>query len=347
MKFYKHFLRAVSAGITALAVAGMSPAVAEDGVADTLRINVFPGNIASIHAQIAKSKGIYAEEELSVDLISINSGPQANAALAGDSVDIVLNSPDVMVIFKERGLRPVAVIGATNTPTFVLIAHDLAKFPNAKKGYPAVMADFNNQTIASYGPSSSSERTVKLLLNSAGKALDSVRLMTAGGPGQSIAGLKTGRMDVVSDVYPTAITAELTGVGKVLIDCAVQACPASIKTPGAMGLYYYTTESVLKKKEKAIEAFVRAHQRVNAWMRDPANKEELRKELMKFLQAPPDIDPIKYFDLVADRAAKTFSVGVNPEALQVIQAALLSLGDIKKAVDLETMVWAKAPKGTD
>lgn len=336
---------AVAAAMVAVATSPLAlgqPAKQSDG-ATPLRVQAYPGNIASLYTLLGVSRGFYRKAGLDVRIVQIGSGPQANAALAGGSVDIIENSPDNMLLFKARGFKPVLIVGAALQPNFVLIARDAAAFPNASRGYPAVMHDVVRRTIGIYGPGSTSERIVKFLLRGAQKSDDAVQFVTSGGPGQSIAGLSGRQIDLASDVFATAITAELSGVGKVILDCSVAACPPSVTTPGAFGLAYFTTEAQLRKQESAMRAFVAAHQQIDAWVHDPANKAALRDEIAKLMPAPPNVDPAKYFNAVTDKAVRFFSVSFRQEGLDALQAGMLSSGELQGPV-VDGMIWSAAPK---
>lgn len=86
----------------------------------SLRVQVFPGNVANIYPFLGVNKGFYKDAGVDVQLVQIGSAPQANAALISKSVDMILTSPDNALVLKSRGFKPVAVVGVTKYPNFVL-----------------------------------------------------------------------------------------------------------------------------------------------------------------------------------------------------------------------------------
>lgn len=311
----------------------------------SLRVQVFPGNVANIYPFLGVNKGFYKDAGVDVQLVQIGSAPQANAALISKSVDMILTSPDNALVLKSRGFKPVAVVGVTKYPNFVLTARDPASFPNLNKGYPALMDDFSGKTVGVYAPASASERIVKFLLQGAKKPLDAVKFIPVGGPGQAMAGLAAKQLDIASDVFSVGLAAELSGLGKIILDCSLAPCPNSIKSPGAMGLAYFTTESFLKEHEEAVKAFAKAHQRIDAWMHDPANKAELRKEIESSVATPAKVSPDKYFGGLTDWAIRFFGLTFGVEAFEASQQGMLSTGDLKEPVALDGLIWSGMPKG--
>ena len=240
----------------------------------------------------------------------IATGPQANAALAGGSVDLILNTPDSMISFKERGQNPVGIVGNLVKPLFVLVARDAAAFPKASQDFPAVMDDFSGKKVGVYGLGSASDRFVKLLLNGSGKPTNSVQFVPLGGPAQSLTALASNRVDAITEVFSAAVSAELAGLGKTILDCSENRCPELIETGGKVGQAYWTTQQFLKAHESALRAFNQAHKRIHAWVQDPANRAALREEISKLLPSPPKVDPDKYYDAITRQVPKYFGVGL-------------------------------------
>lgn len=308
-----------------------------------LRIQVFPGNVANLYPMLGVARGFYKEAGLDVQLVQIGSGPQASAALVSKSVDMILTSPDNALVLKARGFHPVAVVGVTTKPNFILIARDPASYPNLSKGYPELMNDFSNRKVAIYAPGSASERFVKFLLRGAGKSEKTVQFVNAGGPGQASAGLIAKQVDIASDVFSVGVTAELSGYGKIILDCSVSPCPPSISTPGAMGLAYFTSKSFIESNEKTVKALVLSHQRINQWMHDANNKAALRAEIEKIAPAPVNVDSVKYFDAITNWAIRFFDVTFAGSAFEASQNGMLSAGDLKERVSLDGLIWPGLP----
>ena len=166
-----------------------------------------------------------------------------------------------------------------------------------------------------------------------------------GGPAQALAGIMTKRLDAVADVFPTGILLNQLGIGRIILDCSVSKCPPSIEQGGRMSLAYFVTAAYLKDHADTMARFVRAHQQIDAWMRNPANRPQFIAELKKLLPAPSIDHPEKYYEAVADRSLAFFGLAVSLQALQAIQQGLIDTKELPAPMSLESMIWSGAPKG--
>lgn len=307
-----------------------------------LRVHVYPGNMSSLYAQIGVRKNFYADAGLDIELVQIATGPQANAALVGGSVDVVLSTPDNMLSLKTQGMNPVAVVGNIVQPLFVLVASDSSKLPNFSKGYPAVMDDLVGKQVGVYGLGGSSDRMVKLFLRGAGKPDDAVQFTVLGGPAQSLTALSLDSVAATSEIFSVAIIAELSGFGTMLIDCSRQSCPPTVKAIGGLGQAYWMLDEFLAQNEERAAKLRKAHLGIDAWVHDPANMGELRKIIGEILPAPQGVDPQAYIERVAAEAQRYFGTSMDEAGLVASQEAMVSTGEIKSPVSIEGMIWKDA-----
>jgi len=325
--------------------AGLYFAQPGGAAAAPLRVQVMPGNFASLQVYIGASQGFYKKEGLDVELIKIANGPQANSALVSKSVDVIMNMPDNMILLKHRGVDTVAVVGDAVQYPFFLIERKGAGLP-AGGAYAPLVKGLKGKTIGVYGLGSSTDRFVRQLGLGAGVLDADLNRVAMGGPAQAVSGLVAGKLDMVVDVLSTGILVEQMGIGQRVLDCSdpVAKCPSSITEGGKTSLAYFTTKDFLAENADTMRKFVRAQQKVDAWMHDPANRGALVAELKKVLPVPTIADPEKYYAAVADRAVSFFGVSVSLKALEAIQQGLLDTGEVPRALPLADMVWAEAPK---
>lgn len=312
--------------------------------AEALRVQVLPGNIASLYAYIGVSRGFYKKQGLDVELISMANGPQANSALVSRSVDVTMNMPDNMILLKQRGVDTVAVVGNAVQYPFFLIARNDVESPAPGSDYAAVLKGLKSRTVGVYGLGSSTDRFVRQLEIGADVPEDYLHRTPMGGPAQALAGLMTKKLDAVADVFSTGILLKQLGVGRIILDCSVSKCPPSIAQGGQMSLAYFVTASYLKDHAATLARFVRAHEQIDAWMRDPANRPQFIAELKKMLPAPSVDHPEKYYEAVADRSLAFFGLTVSLQALQAIQQGLMETKELPAPMQLEGMIWSEAPR---
>lgn len=319
------------------AAAVLAMGLSAQAQAEKVRIQVYPGNITSLYAYLGVNKGFYQKQGLDVELVNISTGPQANAALASGSVDLVMTTPDNMLLFKARGFDPVAVTGNAKEPVMRLVGRKQVDVPEGA-GYREVMAAMKGKTLGVYGLGSAAHRYISLIARDAGLAEGDIRYTAVSNGGQSTAGLMTGQMDAVTEVFATGIAVEQLGLGRVLLDCARQDCPEWARSTGQMAQAWWTTHKYLESHPQQIAQVQSAHREVDAWLRDPAHLQELTDTLKAVYEAPAGTQPDAFFAAVAQRVPGYFSVATNAQALKETQDIMLSTGELKKPVELAPMI---------
>jgi len=322
-----------------LAMFGVQPAHAE-----TFKVQVYPGNITSLFAYMGVELGYYKKHGLDVELVNISNGPQANAALAAGSVDIIMTTPDNMLLFKSRGFDPVAITGNAREPVMRLVAQAGDTIAPPGSDYKTVMNALAGKTVGVYGLGSAAHRYVQLLARDAGVKEGAIKYTAVAGGGQSLAGLESKKMDAVTEVFASVIMIEQLKAGKLLLDCAKQSCPAWATETGRMSQAWWTTRPFLEKHPKAMQAYLAAHREIDAWIHDPANRDALVAALKKIYVAPQGLDADAYFKAVADSVPGYFTVKVYPKAISDTQQIMLGTGELAKPVDAAPMVWDEAKK---
>ncbi|MFE4198665.1 ABC transporter substrate-binding protein [Paenarthrobacter sp. NPDC056912] len=312
------------------------------------KVSVFPGNIVSIYAQIGVAEGFYKDEGLDVTLVETAAGPQATAALSAGSVDVMLNTPDNALSAKQQGFDAIAVAGNLKKPLFQLVVKDKGKFPQAGKGYPAVMQDMANKKVSTYVLGSAIDRFVKLLLQGADLPASDVSFVPVGGPGQGSSALEAGQVDVQADAFSAGIVAELSGRGSILLDCSLSSCGDKVDASGAMSQAYWTTQKSMDKNPAAFKSFVKAQEKIHAWALDPKNSKELVAVMEKAIPVPAGVKADSYYAELVKTMPRYFSVDVNKDAIKANMEAMVGTGELKQPLETENMVWneaslAKAP----
>ncbi|ROT46717.1 ABC transporter substrate-binding protein [Pusillimonas sp. NJUB218] len=324
-------------------VMGLALLASQGASAQTaFKVQVYPGNITSLFAYMGVELGYYKKHGLDVELVNISTGPQANAALAGGSVDVIMTTPDNMLLFKSRGFDPVAVMGNAKEPVMRLVGHPAKTSVAPGADYKTAMQSLKGKTVGVYGLGSAAHRYVQLLARDAGLKPDELKYTGVSGGGQSLAGLQTGSMDAVTEVFASVIMIEQLGQGKLLLDCATQECPAWATETGRMSQAWWTTRSFLEKNPAAMQAYIKAHREIDQWIRDPANRDALVAALKKIYPVPQGLEADTYFKAVAEKVPGYFTVATYPKAIADTQAIMLETGELKTPVDTAAMVWDQA-----
>ncbi len=332
----------ISKRTAVLAFAGLIAFGAQAAHAEPIKVQVYPGNITSLFAYLGVERGFYKKHGLNVELVNISNGPQANAALAAGSVDIIMTTPDNMLLFKARGFDPVAITGNAKEPVMALAARADAQIAPPGSDYRTVMQGLVGKTVGVYGLGSAAHRYVQLLVRDAGVKPGQIKYSGVSNGGQSLAGLESKQLDAVTEVFASVIMIEQKKAGALLLDCVRQKCPAWATETGLMSQAWWTTRGFLDKHPKAMREYLAAHKEIDAWIHDPSKRGELLQALKAIYTAPSGLDADAYFSAVVDRVPEYFTVKTNTAAIEGTQKIMLATGELSKAVDVGPMIWDEA-----
>ena len=315
--------------------------------AESMKIVVhgYPGSLISLYPKLGIEYGFYKAEGLEATTLDIISGPEANAALAGGSVNFVLNTNDNLILAQARGLDVVAVVGNQTRNFYSLVA---AKGLGIKPGtpYKDVMKALVGKRIGINASGTNNNRFAMELFSSAGIDPSQASFVVVGAPPGAIAALASGQADAILNWEPFQTVATLTGKGNVVVDCRVPGqCPEALEKPGTAFQSYYTSKKFLTANPKAVEAFVRAHVKIDAWVHDPANRAKVIEAVKKVVPAPSglDISADEYAKSVLDGSLPAFGVTIDPAGLEAWNRQLVDYKLISAPVPVKDILWEKAP----
>jgi NitT/TauT family transport system substrate-binding protein len=309
-------------------------------------VHGYPGSLISLYPKIGIEYGFYKAEGLDASMLDIISGPEANAALAGGSVNFVLNTNDNLILAQARGLDVVAVVGNQTRNFYSLVA---AKSLGIKPGtpYKEVMKALVGKRIGINASGTNNNRFARELFSSAGIDPSQASFVVVGGPPGAIAALASGQADAILNWEPFQTVATLTGKGTVVVDCRVPGqCPEALEKPGRAFQSYYTSKKFLAANPKAVEGFVRAHIKIDAWVQDPANRAKVLEAVKKVVPPPAglNISGDEYAKSVLDGSLPAFGVTTDPAGLEAWNQQLLDYKLISAPVPVKDILWDKAPR---
>lgn len=331
-----------SKGTAALVFAGLVAFGLQAARAESIKVQVYPGNITSLFVYVGVQQGFYKKHGLDVELVNISNGPQANAALAAGSVDIIMTTPDNMLLFKARGFDPVVITGNAKEPVMALASRNGANIAPPGSDYKTVMQGLVGKTVGVYGLGSAAHRYIQMLAGEAGIKPGQIKYTGVSNGGQSLAGLESKQLDSVTEVFASIIMIEQKKAGALLLDCVKQKCPAWATDTGKMSQGWWTTRPFLDKHPKVVRDYVAAHKEIDEWLHDPTKRGELLQALKKIYIAPSGLDADTYFSAVADRVPEYFTVRTNSAAIEGTQKIMLATGELTKAQDTASMMWDEA-----
>lgn len=329
--------------VFAMAVALMAqPVVAQTNIV----VHIYPGSLISLYPQVGIDQGFYKAEGLRATLLPMASGPEANAALAGGSLSFVLNTSDNLILARSRGLPVVAVVGNQVRNFYSLVARKEIEIPE-KSNAKQVAVALASKKVGINATGTNGERFTRAIFAAAGVAPSAVNLVTVGAPPSALAAFSAKSIDAAFSWEPFQTVATMTGGGRIVLDCRVEGqCPPALEKPGKAFQTYYTSKTFLDAHPDAVAAFVRAHQKIDAWVHDPKNRRAVL-ELVKRLLPPPSgvaIDADAYAASVFDHSLPAFGTTIDPEGLAAWNQQLVDAKLIPSAVDVGQLIWNGASK---
>lgn len=327
----------LSLAVLSAAYAAPSNGVGSEGDAKSeLRMQLFPSNLVSFYPQLADKHGIFSKHKLDVSLIAVRTAPQALAAMLAGSLDLAPNTPDGYVLAKAKGIDVIAVAANTQQPVFQILAS--SKYVDAGGALKTKVAAMVGHSVAVYGRGGTSDRFVNFLFKT--NQIPSEPEFVIAGAAKTVAAFLAGKVDFASDTVQIADLLEAAGKGGTYINCAVDKC-----APGSGGdkQLYWTTAKFANEHAETVKRFVAAMDDTNQWVHDPANKNAVIKYLKQFYPAPSGIDADKYASLLYTSQLDLInSTALNPADIETSMNRLLELGQLKKPIDVKSLVWSGA-----
>jgi ABC-type nitrate/sulfonate/bicarbonate transport system substrate-binding protein len=161
--------------------------------------------------------------------------------------------------------------------------------PKSDAPYPESAKVLAGRTAAISAPGGFSERLFNRYVGDAGASL---KYVTLPGVAPEVAAMKAGKVDVVNFDLTSSYPFVKQGVGHVFWDFQ-KTGPDELR--GATTSEMWVSEDFLAENPKAAEAFARSIAQADAWIEDPANREQVGKyfsEIAGTEVADEDLDPM-------------------------------------------------------
>ncbi len=194
MQVFRNMRRAAALLGLVLAVAGSGEAVAQDRVRVASTAREIVDNLA---LYVALERGFFKDEKLAVEIAHFAGGGEVVRAIATGSMDIGMVATTAAIIAAGRG-EPLKIISAWTAPSYgiLFIVPENSPLKSVK--------DLGGKKVGITRPGSVSHTGLIAALQATGLT-GKVEIVPVGGPGDSWAALKAGRVDAswhtAPDVY--------------------------------------------------------------------------------------------------------------------------------------------------
>ncbi|ODU07631.1 MAG: hypothetical protein ABS81_00565 [Pseudonocardia sp. SCN 72-86] len=219
-------------------------------------------------------KGFFAEQGFNPSYITVSSGAAMVPALNAGQVDILSSSMSVVVGMRQGGQDVQAITGYTTGLNYFIYVRKGVDVP-ANGSFEDKMKALNGLKIGAQGGADGVVVPfMKAMIKAGGGDPAAINIPNLAYGGTQIAALQKGEVDAVLADDSTVATGDQLGLGTSVFSL-LNDPPAQYK--GLLTSSIVTSQTTLTKYPDFAERLHTAMGKVYAWMKDPANAEELRK----------------------------------------------------------------------
>jgi NitT/TauT family transport system substrate-binding protein len=268
----KRLALAASAAAMALAVAacGGDPNASSGGgggrQVTEMSFQTFPQTLVGVPVKVAAEQGFFERNGLDVTLSDATGGPAMIAAVAAGQVDAVGIPMFVGIQSRLAGAKIKALVGLVGGGGSVVFVSN--RVPETDTPYPESARDLDGRTAAIAAPGGFSERVFQEFVEGAGASL---KYQPIPGVAAQIAAMKAGKIDMTNFDIAASYSFAKQGVGRVFWDFQTTG-PSELR--GVSTSEAWVSEKFVEENPEAAEAFARSIAQADAWLKDPANRDQ-------------------------------------------------------------------------
>ncbi len=341
-----HLMKAWLTALLATVLANGAAAQTPKANGETLNIQNYAGTTGNMHAIIARAKGFCQKYNFTCEVKTINSAALGIQALIGKSIDVAQGGTELAAASQIAGGDVVLV--ATSLPANVLSvsARNDVPLPHKQMGYPAIMKDFKGLKVGITARGTVSEKFFNTMLAEGGLQPSDVVYVAVGGPQTAYTTMVIGKqVDAVVMFQPLTQLCRFNKTCDTVIDMTQGEGPAAIKAMNGSSVPFIMRREFADSHPQLMEAFHAAFHDAAAWFNDPANFEELIKiytPLVSFGEMP-GADELRREWIKNVIPAYSKELKVDRQAIKAVVAYYTAAGMFDKPVDVDKLVWPKAP----
>ena len=274
-----------AATLTACAGQGASGAANTSGLPSlALRIPVTGPTAATLPLYVAKEKGFYAEQGLDASFVTVASGAAMMPAVTSGQVDVASSALPTILGIRQGGEDLQVITGWTAGYNYSVFVRKGANIPPAAS-FEDKMKALSGKTIGAQGGAGGVVVPfLKAMIGLGGGDSSNLNIPNVAYGGPQIAALQSGQVDAVLADDSTVSTANKLGLGSSYFSL-LNDPPAQYKDLLISGIA--VKASMLAQHPDFAERFLKATDKTAAWIKDPANADDLKRIATK-VQGLPD-----------------------------------------------------------
>lgn len=308
------------------------------GQGETLRVQDFPG-IGNALVRVAQAKGYCERHGIQCSLRQLSNGPLGLQALLAGHLEVSFVGPESALQAVARGADLRLVAGGYAPQPFVVVVRDDKEQPGSARAYPALMADFKGKRIGVPARGSHGELLFVDMLVDAGMAAGDVVFVAVGGLATAYPALLHRRVDAVVAISPMDALCEVAETCRVVLDTRLGEGPRSARDTLGAGVTLWMKADYITSHPGAVKALRLALADAEAFLRDPANLEEvLAITVSHFLINVHGVSGHQVTRAALRRALPGYVATVAPAALQAVAAYLAKNGQLEPGLNVQALI---------
>ncbi len=261
---------------------------------------------------VAQDQGFFAQQGIDLDIVAVNTTPDAIRALASGSLHIVDTTPNPALIAVDQG----APLG--------IIAGGLDKLTTTLVGAPAIkqLSDLRGKKVVTATLSDASAQLLRTLLKRAGlQDEQDYDLLATGGGNDRLVALTTGAVDAALLAPPNAL--QLADQGYNILGSLADV------EPQYMFLALVANTQWAEANSRVATGFVRAWSAACRWLYAPANRDAAVALLANVTKTEPTLVRVLYERQIERDKVFPPDGSANPDSLQAVIDLMEQTGDLK------------------
>lgn len=312
-----------------------------------LKVQGYVGLNLSWLTQVAIEKGFFARNGITAEFIPTATGVQAVAGLISDSYQTSVCDPTICLPAVEKGEQMAVIAGQVGSLMTIVVGKDVA-LPNLSKGFPDSFQDLKGKKIGVSGVGSITYYLTLATMKAAGLPDGSVDLVPTGAPAESIAALRSKRVDGWIAYGPGRSELLASGDAKVVLDWdhpgnAFDKYPTLKSLTGTPQGAIWAKKSWIAQNPKVVDQYRLALMQADVWMHDPKNLPEFLQLFKTKFGAPQGMDVDRYVNDNLSTAKSYFS----KDGAQTWLDFVVEYGVIKKAIPVDQWLAPGTPQTAD
>jgi NitT/TauT family transport system substrate-binding protein len=270
---------------------------------------------------IGNTKGIFAADDMKVDIVFVPSSAAVQQQLAGGSLNVGINGGLVDPIRAVNQGAPVAIVRIEGqAPPYALLAKPAIKS----------IADLKGKTISVGGAKDITRTYLERMLAPSGIKPGEYDLVFAGATSARFAALQSGSADAAILFPPITFHAEAAGFNSlgIVVDYA--------KNLPFMGMTVNKPWVAAPGNKRRLEKFLAGFTKSVAWFYDDKNRDEAIKILAAETRGEPD-DIVKTYDFFRKISFFEPTGKISKTKMTEILGVLKAAGDVDQSFDMNKL----------